>query len=145
MAIVAGKIIIKSDTADDSKIQNAQKVSGTGRNIKDLIEDLKNPKPVVKETKPAERSSGRSIKDILSELRAPENKFEEPKVEEPEVPKPVVTVPVMPVMDPTPKVDEPPMVQSAPINKNEHVLIVNGTQKKISKKSAYLLDMLTSD
>mgnify|MGYP003336173237 len=51
----------------------------------------------------------------------------------------------MPVMDPTPKVDEPPMVQSAPINKNEHVLIVNGTQKKISKKSAYLLDMLTSD
>ena len=29
MAIVAGKILIKSDTADDSKIQNAQKVSGT--------------------------------------------------------------------------------------------------------------------
>lgn len=114
MAIVAGKILIKSDTADDSKIQNAQKVSGTGKNIKDLIEDLKNPKPVEKDLKP-------------------------------EVPKPVATVPVMPVMDPTPKVDEPPMVQSAPINKNEHVLIVNGTQKKISKKSAYLLDMLTSD
>jgi len=52
MTIVAGKIIIKSDTADDSKIQNAQKVSGTGRNIKDLIEDLKNPKPVEKELKP---------------------------------------------------------------------------------------------
>lgn len=31
------------------------------------------------------------------------------------------------------------------VNQHDHAVIVNGKQKKISKKSAFLLDMLTLD
>lgn len=41
-----------------------------------------------------------------------------------------------------PKKPEPAVKE---VNKYDHAVVVNGKQKKISKKSAFLLDMLTLD
>lgn len=50
---------------------------------------------------------------------------------------------------PTPEATQQPPVKktvSEVVNENnEHILVVNGKQKKIGQKSKYLLDMLTLD
>ena len=41
--------------------------------------------------------------------------------------------------------EKPAITKEADTSNQGHVLVVNGKEKKISKKSAYLLDMLTLD
>jgi len=62
----------------------------------------------------------------------------EPVVLTTPIPKPVLDIPD-PIIDNDPK----PILNN--ISPDEHILVVNGKQKKISKKSSYLLDMLIID
>ena len=64
------------------------------------------------------------------------NKPEEQKQQEP--PAAVIPIPDPVVVQPTPA---PENVD----NSGNHILLVNGKQKIVSKKSSYLLDMLTID
>lgn len=47
--------------------------------------------------------------------------------------------------EPIVEVEKVSVVPQTKHDKNKHVLVVDGKEKKISKQSAYLLDMLTLD
>lgn len=56
-----------------------------------------------------------------------------------------ISVPDHPVSVPIVEKIEPTKVESMSFDRDHHILIINGKEKKISKHSSYLLDMLTLD